>query len=366
MKRVHLIALTLCSLLFVVASARAQKHEQVYTRVNLVSDIDGVARFTDPHLVNPWGLAFSATSPFWIADNNGNVSTLYNGRGQAFPVGSPLVVNIPAPGAPTGGTPTGLVFNGTGEFSITANGKSGSAIFLFSSEDGTILGWTPAVDVANAVIAVPSANGAVYKGLAIASTSKGNFIYATNFNSGSVEVYDKDFKLVKTFTDPNVDANFAPFGIQNINGNLFVTFAKQKLPDKHDDDAGPGNGFVDVFDSDGNMIRRFASHGPLNSPWGLALAPEGFGKFSGHLLVGNFGDGRINAFDLHSGDFDSPLIDPQGNALAINGLWSLQFGAGGANNGKRNHLFFTAGIADESHGLFGFIRANHDDDEDRD
>jgi len=218
------------------------------------------------------------------------------------------------------------------------------------------------------VITVPPINGAVYKGLAIASTSKGNFIYATNFNSGMVEMYDKDFKLVKTFTDPNVDANFAPFGIQNINGKLYVTFAKQKLPDKHDDDSGPGNGYVDVFDTDGTMIRRFASHGPLNSPWGLALAPEGFGEFGGHLLVGNFGDGRINAFDLHSGEFDSPLIDLQGNPLAINGLWALQFGAGGANNGKRNHLFFTAGIADEAHGLFGFIRpgCNDDGDENRD
>ena len=258
------------------------------------------------------------------------------------------------------------MFNGTGEFSITAGGKSGSAIFLFSSEDGTILGWTPAVDFANAVIAVPPANGAVYKGLAIGSTAKGNFLYATNFNSGSVEMYDKGFKLVKTFTDLNVDANFAPFGIQNIDGKLYVTFAKQKLPDKKDDDAGPGNGFVDVFDTDGNMIRRFASHGPLNSPWGLALAPEGFGRFSGHLLVGNFGDGRINAFDLISGEFDSPLIDPQGNPLTINGLWALEFGAGGANNGKRNHLFFTAGIADEAHGLFGFIHAGRDDDDDRD
>jgi uncharacterized protein (TIGR03118 family) len=179
-------------------------------------------------------------------------------------------------------------------------------------------------------------------------------------------MYDKDFKFVKSFTDPNVDANFAPFGIQNINGKLYVTFAKQKLPDKHDDDAGPGNGYVDIFDTDGNMIRRFASHGPLNSPWGLAPAPESFGKFGGSLLVGNFGDGRINAFELHSGDFDSPLIDPQGNSLTINGLWALEFGAGGANNGKRNHLFFTAGIADESHGLFGFIRAGRDDDDDED
>src|SRR5229473_6309544 len=187
MKQIRFIILLIVTLTWgMVAAAHDTDDQPIYTRVNLVSDIAGVARFTDPNLVNPWGLGFGPTTPFWVADNNGNVSTLYNGRGQAFPVGSPLVVNIPAPGAPTGGTPTGLVFSGTGEFSITANGKSGSAIFLFSSEDGTILGWTPAVDAANAVIAVPPVNGAVYKGLAIASTSKGNFIYATNFNSGWV------------------------------------------------------------------------------------------------------------------------------------------------------------------------------------
>src|SRR6266436_4338180 len=262
MKRLHLITLSLCALLFVIAPAPAQKHHQDYTRVNLVSDIDGVARFTDPHLVNPWGLGFSATSPFWVADNNGNVSTLYDGRGQAFPVGSPLVVTIPAPGSPTGGTPTGLVFNGTGEFVISANSKSGSPLFLFSSEDGTILGWSPAVSVTSAVIAKDnSGSGAVYKGLAIASTPKGNFLYVTNFHAGVVEVYDKDFTQVNTFTDPNVDANFAPFGIQKIGDQLFVTFALQKLPDMHDDQSGPGNGFVDVFATDGTLLRRFASHG---------------------------------------------------------------------------------------------------------
>ncbi len=177
-------------------------------------------------------------------------------------------------------------------------------------------------------------------------------------------MYDKNYTLVKTFTDPDVDQNFAPFGIQNIGGQLYVTFALQKLPDKHDDDAGPGNGFVDVFATDGTLLRRFASHGTLNSPWGLALAPEGFGQFSHHLLVGNFGDGRINAFDVDSGDFDSQLLDPEGNPLTINGLWALQFGNGAPNGGSSHRLFFTAGIADESHGLFGFIRARHEDDED--
>jgi uncharacterized protein (TIGR03118 family) len=326
-----------------------------YTRVNLVSDIAGVARFTDPNLVNPWGLVSSSTSPFWISDNNAGVSTLYNAKGQAFPINSPLIVTIPAPGAPTGGTPTGVVFNGTSDFVISQDSKSAAALFIFATEDGTILGWNPNVNVTNAVIAKP-ASGGVYKGLAIASTANGNFIYATNFFAGVIEMYDKNFHLVKTFTDMNVDMNFAPFGIQNIDGNLWVTFALQKLPDKHDDAAGPGNGYVDVFDAEGTMIRRFATKGTLNSPWGLAVAPPNFGPFSGDVLVGNFGDGRINAFDSR-GNFEGQLIDPEENPMTINGLWALRFGSGSANNGDRNQLFFTAGIADESHGLFGFIGA---------
>lgn len=197
-------------------------------------------------------------------------------------------------------------------------------------------------------------------GRAIASTPSGNFLYATNFHASDVEIYDKNFNLVKTFTDPNVDLNFAPLGIQNIGGKLFVTFALQKLPDKHDDQSGPGNGFVDVFETDGTLIRRFASNGTLNSPWGLALAPEGFGKFSHHLLVGNFGDGPINAFETE-GAFVGQLIDPEGNSLTINGLWALQFGNGAKNGGSRDKLFFTAGIADELHGLFGFINAGQED-----
>lgn len=365
MKRASVLLAAILTLVFATTAAPAKRDEdQVYTRVNLVSDIAGVARFTDAHLVNPWGLAFGPTSPFWIADNNGNVSTLYNGRGQAFPVGSPLVVAIPSPTAPTGGTPTGLVFNGTGEFVISANGKSGSPPFLFSTEDGTILGWSPAVDLTSAVIAKDnSASGAVYKGLAIASTPRGNFIYATNFHAGVIEMYDKHFNLVTTCTDASVDDHFAPFGIQNIGGKLFVTFALQKLPDKHDDQAGPGNGFVDEFDADCHLLGRVASHGTLNSPWGLALAPHGFGEFSDHLLVGNFGDGRINAFDSNSGAFDGQLIDPEENPLTINGLWALRFGGDAPNNGSHRKLFFTAGIGDESHGLFGFIRAGREEDE---
>ena len=363
MRRLTTLFLVIFALAFeTVAMPAATDAAPVYTRVNLVSDIAGVARFTDSNLVNPWGLAFGPTSPFWVADNNGNVSTLYNGRGQAFPVGSPLVVTIPSPTGPTGGAPTGLVFNGTGQFAVSAHSKSGSPLFLFSTEDGTILGWSQAVDVHNAIIAKDnSGSGAVYKGLAIASTPKGNFIYATNFRAGVVEMYDQNFTLKGTCTDPNVDPGFAPFGIQNIGGKLFVTFALQK-PGAHDDQSGPGNGFVDVFNTDCTLLRRFASHGALNSPWGLALAPDGFGAFSQHVLVGNFGDGRINAFDVDNGQFDGQLIDPQHNPLTINGLWALQFGTGAPNNGGRNELFFTAGIGDEQHGLFGSIRTEDEND----
>jgi uncharacterized protein (TIGR03118 family) len=326
--------------------------------VNLVSDIDGVANFTDPKLVNPWGLGFSSTSPFWVADNGAGVATVYNGSGKAFPLAAPIVVTIPSPTGSKPGTPTGLVNNSsTTDFMLTSGGMSGAAVFLFATEDGTILGWNPTVSAKSAVIAINnSGTGAVYKGLAISSTSAGTFLYATNFHAGVVEMYDSTFKLVKTFTDPNVDMNFAPFGIQNIGGNIFVTFALQKLPDKLVDQAGAGNGFVDMFAPDGTLMRRLASHGTLNSPWGLAQAPSDFGIFSGDILVGNFGDGRISAFDT-SGNFKGQLIDPQGNPLTINSLWSLQFGTGAPNNGPTNQMFFTAGIAAETHGLFGFIAA---------
>jgi uncharacterized protein (TIGR03118 family) len=349
----------------IVAAAQVTGDQPIYTRTNLVSDIAGVARFTDPNLVNPWGLAFGPTSPFWVADNGTGLSTLYRGDGKSFPLGSPLVVTIPPPAGGTSASPTGLVFNGTSSFVVSANGKSGAAIFIFATEDGTISGWSPAVDFQNAILVVDNSTpggvdnstlGAVYKGLATADKGSSHFLYAANFRDGFVEVYNSSFKFVKSFTDTGVPAGFAPFGIQNINGKLFVTFAKQNVK-KHDDVAGPGNGFVDVFDADGNLLDRFASAGTLNSPWGLALAPSGFGKFSQDLLVGNFGDGRVNAFDLNSGEFDGQLIDPEGNPVTINGLWALQFGNGAPNGGSRHKLFFTAGIADESHGLFGFIKA---------
>ena len=372
MKKIRFVFLVIVALMSgIVAVAQGIENQPIYTRINLVSDIAGVARFADPNLVNPWGLAFGPTSPFWIADNGTGLSTLYRGDGRSFPVGSPLVVTIPPPAGGTSASPTGLIFNGTSSLVVSANGKSGAAIFIFATEDGTISGWSPAVDFHNAILVVDnsapggvdnSTLGAVYKGLATADKGSSHFLYATNFRDAFVEIYDSHFKFVKSFTDSGVPAGFAPFGIQNINGKLFVSFAKQN-DKKHDDVAGPGNGFVDIFDAEGNLLDRFASGGALNSPWGLALAPDGFGKFSDHLLVGNFGDGRINAFGLSSGHFDGQLIDPEANPLTINGLWALRFGNGAPNGGSRHKLFFTAGIADESHGLFGFIKAGREEEE---
>jgi len=345
-----------------------------YRQTNLVSNIPGMAKFTDPNLKNPWGMSHSAGSPWWISDNNAGVATVYKGDGTAFQVGTPpmpLVVNIPMPDGTPGGAPTGNVFNGTNGFIVSGSGGSGPSRFIFATEDGTISGWNPTADLKNAIVAVDRSTktdpqgdvGAVYKGLATGSNDKGDFIYATNFRFGTVEQFDAQFNLVRSFTDSELSTDcplpnfpnqcFAPFGIQNINGDLYVTFALQK-PDKHDDLSGPGRGFVDVFDTNGNLIQRLASGGTLNSPWGLALAPEGFGRFGKDVLVGNFGDGSINAFEPDTGAFRGQLKDQKGNPITIDDLWGLGFGNGGLA-GDTDTLFFTAGINDEMDGLFGSI-----------
>lgn len=325
---------------------------QKYNQTNLVSDVPGWAATVDPNLVNAWGIAFSATSPVWIADNGTGLSTLYTGAGSIVP----LVVTIPVPSGEGPAAPTGLVFNGTGGFVVKAHDLSGSAAFIFDTEDGTIAGWNPTVDLHNAVIAVDnSSDNAIYKGLAIGTTGDGSFIYATNFHSGWVEIYDSNFKWVKNFTDTDLPKGYAPFGIRNINGMLYVTFALQD-EDAEDDVSGPGHGFVDVFDLNGNKVKRLISHGELNSPWGLALAPSNFGKFSGDLLIGNFGNGHINAFNITNGAARGHMLRPNGRTLEINGLWGLAFGTGGTS-GPTNTLLFTAGPEDESHGLFGTITA---------
>jgi uncharacterized protein (TIGR03118 family) len=340
---------------FVVGSHRAYAaSEDFYQQTNLVSDQPGVARFTDPNLVNAWGIAYGPTSPFWIADNHTGVSTLYNGSGQPFPVGSPLVVTVPLPGGGTS-SPTGLVFNGTNDFVVSEGGKSGPSLFIFATEDGTISGWNPTVDLTHAILTVDnSASGAVYKGLAIGQNGSRNLIFATDFHNGKVDVFDTHFHWVKSFTDRSLPPLYAPFGIRDIGGLLYVTFAKQKLPDKMDDQAGPHHGFVDVFTTGGTMVKRLISHGVLNSPWGLTLTPSDFGPFSNALLVGNFGNGTINAFDPHSGAFLGTLKDKHGKQIVIDGLWGLIFG-NGSLAGETDTLFFTAGPDDENHGLFGSI-----------
>lgn len=325
---------------------------QKYIQTNLVSDVPGWAATTDPNLVNSWGLAFSSGSPVWIADNGTGLSTLYTGTGSI----NPLVVTIPPPSGDGASAPTGIVFNGGGAFNVTANDVTGSSVFIFDAEDGTISGWSPGVNLHNAVIAVNNArSGAVYKGLAIGSTTSGSFIYATNFNSGWVEMYDSKFGWVKNFTDTDLPQGYAPFGIQNINGMLYVTFALQDA-DKHDDVAGLGHGYVDVFDLDGNKVKRLISRGWLDSPWGLALAPAKFGRFSGALLVGNFGNGHVSAYDITRGSARGQMIAPNGSTLAIDGLWGLAFGNGAAA-GSTNTLLFTAGPDGEQHGLFGTLVA---------
>jgi uncharacterized protein (TIGR03118 family) len=321
---------------------------QRYSQTNLVADTPGVAANTDPNLVNPWGIAFSATSPFWVADNGKGVSTLYNGSGTPLP----LVVTIPPPDNSTDSSaPTGAAFNATNDFAVNKGGVSLPATFLFVTEDGTISGWNPKVDATHAVIAVDnSARGAVYKGMALAKTDHGDFLYATNFHDGTIEVYDAHFTLKRTITDDNLPTRFAPFGIRNINGKLYVTFARQDQA-KHDDFAGPNQGFVDVIDPNTDSVQRVISRKGLNSPWGIALAPANFGKFSNDLLIGSFGDGTISAYTT-GGKFLGQFQNSSGKTLSIDGLWTITFGNGGMA-GMTNELFFSAGPNDEQNGLFG-------------
>ncbi|HEY6417405.1 MAG TPA: TIGR03118 family protein [Candidatus Binataceae bacterium] len=334
-----------------------------YVQTNLVTDGKVKAPVTDTNLKNPWGIAFfPSMSPFWISDNNAGVSTLYDGAGTPFPPGTPLVVKIPSPTSLTGGTPTGVVANifagGPGFNTPTTTSPS---LFIFDTEDGTIVAWNQALaDQTEAVIAKDnsdggSATGAVYKGLAIGTNKDGDFIFATNFRAGTVEAYDNTFTLTAldgSFSDPKIPEGYAPFGIQNIGGSLYVTYAKQDKP-KHDPVNGQGHGFVDVFDTEGNLLTRFAQHGQLNSPWGLVAAPSTFGRFANDILIGNFGDGRINAFKTKNGNFDGVLKDATRHEIVNGSLWALTFG--GALNSSVDTLYITAGVKNEKHGVFATI-----------
>jgi uncharacterized protein (TIGR03118 family) len=328
-----------------------------FLQTNLVADRPRVALFFDPRLVNAWGIVASSTSPFWVNDNGTGLATVYSfgNPPPGSPFGpQPLFVLIPTPpGGMPPTNPTGIVFNSNmKDFIVSANGQSGNAFFLFATEDGTISGWNPQVDGTHAILEVNTFGAAVYKGLALGSNSQGNFLFAADFRQGTVDAFNSSFGFVGSFTDPSLASRgFAPFNIKNLNGLLYVTFAKQNKA-KHDDVAGKGNGFVDVFDTSGHLLGRLISGGQLNSPWGLTIAPAGFGLFGGALLVGNFGDGRIHAYNSFTGQFLGELANQRNRPLVIDGLWGLTFGNNAAA-GSSQTLFFTAGPNEEKHGLLG-------------
>ncbi len=314
-----------------------------YIVVRLVADSAGLgATALDTNLRNPWGLAFNATGTMWVSDNRSGKSTLYKADGTILT----LVVSIPTASTATGGSPTGIVFNPTSSFIIPSSTK---ALWIFAGNDGTISAWNATTGNAR-LVANRSASGATYKGLALAANGGANFLFATNFKSNGVDVFDSTFTFVKTFTDAGMPAGFAPFGIAVIGGQLYVTYARQKAPGDTSDLAGSGNGYVDVFTTGGTLVKRLASNGPLDSPWGVAQAPAGFGTLAGDILVGNFGDGRVSAYDT-SGVFMGQLADTSGAPIVLDGLWGLVPGPAAGPP----LLFFTAGPDGGRHGLLGTL-----------
>jgi len=322
----------------------------------LVSDQPGVARLTDPDLVNPWGMSRGPNTPVWVSDNGTDVSTLYRTDMGASVTKAPLVVDIP------GGAPTGQVFNDTSEFNLTDPSHptmSAPAAFIFAGEDGYLSAWNPAQGTT--AVQIDHRRHAVYKGLALVQSRYGPRLLVANFGRNRIDVYDGDFNRVRShwrFRDRFLPRHYAPFNVASINGLVYVSYAQQDAA--HEDDvAGPGHGFIDVFSPGGRFIDRFASQGVLNSPWGMTIAPESFGRFGGDLLVGNFGDGRIHAFDPQTGDLQGVLRNRYGRPLHIDGLWGLLVGnqvAGGPRN-----VWFSAGPDDESHGLLGLLKPQHRD-----
>jgi uncharacterized protein (TIGR03118 family) len=354
--RLRLASSTLLVLISLAVSAPAAENARSFYAVkNLTSD--GTATpHTDANLVNGWGLVAGPATPWWVANNGTDTSTLY------FATGAPLgflVVHVP-------GGPTGIVYNGGPHFVMKSGKKSSPALFLFATEEGKIWGWSvkvpgPGISKDAMVVIDSSVGGAIYKGLAIATGPSGDFLYAADFHNGRVDVFDGEFHAAGAggaFVDANLPSGFAPFGIQNIGGHIFVAYAKQD-PEGKDEVAGPGLGYVSEFDAAGTFVARVASGGDLNAPWGLAIAPaSGFGPFSGHLLVGNFGDGRVNGFEAAAPHTPKgPLRGKLGMPIAVDGLWGIAFGNGGAA-GPKSVLYFAAGPAGETHGLFGSIKAS--------
>jgi uncharacterized protein (TIGR03118 family) len=349
------LAATLAAALIAVGASSAGLPGNHYKVTRLASDVPGLAPVTDANLQNTWGLARGAGTPWWIA-NNGTASTsVYTGSGALVKIGG-----LEAQGVP--GDPTGAVFSGIdGQFEVgTAADPStlGPSNFVFDSEDGTISAWRIGSTAAQVTVDM-SSSGAVFKGLAISNGPSGPRLYATDFANGRVDVFDGSWNPVNipgAFVDPTLPSHYAPFGIQTIGERVFVTYGKRQ-PGSTDEAHGQGLGFVDAYDLDGKFLGRVAQHGQLNAPWGLAWAPASFGRFGGDLLVGNFGNGQINAYqEMQNGHFEhrGTLHVATNGKLSIDGLWALEFGNSGAN-GDPNTLFFTAGIDDEAHGLFGTI-----------
>jgi uncharacterized protein (TIGR03118 family) len=340
-----------------------------YSLTNLVADTaGGTAATVDANLVNPWGLSIpTGNFTAWVANNHSENSTLYDGNGKSQPHAAPLVVSFAAGTSGTTFDPTGIVFNGsTSDFVVTSAGATGAASFIFDGEGGMIAGWSHGVDATHAITLYADTGGAVYKGLAIAQNAGHAFLYATDFHNNKVDVFDTTFAkqttsaTAFTFADPAIPAGFAPFGIQAIaNGaagatQIYVTYAQQQAPDNHDNANGAGLGYVDIYDTNGQLIKHLVATGALNAPWGLALAPADFGSLSGMLLVGNFGDGKVNAYDPAAGTLVGTVNDSTGAAIANPGLWGIAFG-NDANNQPHNTLFFTAGPNNEANGSYGRI-----------
>jgi uncharacterized protein (TIGR03118 family) len=332
----HRFAFTIClglAVLLVSSTALAQ-----YQLNNLVSNQAKTATFMDPLQVNGWGLAYGPGGPFWVSDQGSGWSTLYDGKGNK----KSLIVAIPSASGAGPGQPTGIVFNGTGEFPV----QGWSAFFLFATLDGTISGWAPQSNPNSSIIAVNnSASGAVYTGLAITSKASGNLLYAADAANNVVDVYDGNFNLVNSFTDATLPAGFTPFGIQDIGGLVYVAFSN-----------GVSGGYVDVFQENGTLVKTLVQGKPLNQPWGFAVAPKNFGKLSNTLLVSNnTNTGTINAFNLQTGEFVGTVKDTNGQNIVINQLWGIEFGGGSANDGRTNQLFFTSGPFNNLAGTFGVI-----------
>jgi len=322
-----------------------------FRQENLVSDEPGVATLTDPNLVNPWGMSHGPNSPVWVSDNGADVTTLYRGAVSGAPVSQvPLVVSIP------GGAPTGQVFNDTTAFTVPGTDKP--ALFIFIGEDGDLSAWNQSVSPLTSAVPVGHTEGAIYKGLALVHSPSGPHLLAANFRDNRIDVFDGQFTPLPAtgrFRDSSLPVGYAPFNVAEIGGRVFVTYALQDA-DAEDDVAGPGHGFVDVYTDEGALVSRFASHSVLDSPWGMTIAPPTFGQFGGDLLIGNFGNGRIHAFDPGSGEVLGTLRGTSGRPLAIDGLWALIVGDPVA--GGTDAVWFSAGPDDEQHGLLGILRAS--------